>query len=102
MNSGCFVCLHLRWLHGQLERAEAARLLMTHGRPGSFLVRKSVWSPGDYILTFRYVLGVDKVGLFTVSVCLFVQEWAVACRNDHKSNTMNGEQIVIFAVAQPL
>ncbi|XP_051539914.1 LOW QUALITY PROTEIN: ras GTPase-activating protein 1 [Myxocyprinus asiaticus] len=41
------------WFHGKINKQEAYRLLMTVGQVGSFLVRPSDSTPGDYSLYFR-------------------------------------------------
>uniref|UniRef100_A0A671LC74 RAS p21 protein activator (GTPase activating protein) 1b n=1 Tax=Sinocyclocheilus anshuiensis TaxID=1608454 RepID=A0A671LC74_9TELE len=41
------------WFHGKINKQEAHNLLMTVGQVGSFLVRPSDSTPGDYSLYFR-------------------------------------------------
>uniref|UniRef100_A0A672MFZ1 RAS p21 protein activator 1 n=1 Tax=Sinocyclocheilus grahami TaxID=75366 RepID=A0A672MFZ1_SINGR len=41
------------WFHGKINKQEAYNLLMTVGQVGSFLVRPSDSTPGDYSLYFR-------------------------------------------------
>lgn len=41
------------WFHGKISKQEAYNLLMTVGQVGSFLVRPSDSTPGDYSLYFR-------------------------------------------------
>ncbi|RXN02481.1 ras GTPase-activating 1-like protein [Labeo rohita] len=41
------------WFHGKINKREAYNLLMTVGQVGSFLVRPSDSTPGDYSLYFR-------------------------------------------------
>ncbi|KTG47435.1 hypothetical protein cypCar_00042958 [Cyprinus carpio] len=41
------------WFHGKIKKQEAYNLLMTVGQVGSFLVRPSDSTPGDYSLYFR-------------------------------------------------
>uniref|UniRef100_A0A667ZF21 RAS p21 protein activator 1 n=1 Tax=Myripristis murdjan TaxID=586833 RepID=A0A667ZF21_9TELE len=41
------------WYHGKISKQEAYNLLMTVGQVGSFLVRPSDNTPGDYSLFFR-------------------------------------------------
>ncbi|XP_052463346.1 ras GTPase-activating protein 1 [Carassius gibelio] len=41
------------WFHGKISKKEAYNLLMTVGQVGSFLVRPSDSTPGDYSLYFR-------------------------------------------------
>jgi len=42
-----------RWYHGLISGKEAERLLLDRGKNGSFLVRESSSSPGDYVLSAR-------------------------------------------------
>ncbi|VDO78403.1 unnamed protein product [Soboliphyme baturini] len=42
-----------RWFHGNISGAEAEKLLMDQGRNGSFLVRESQSTLGDYALSVR-------------------------------------------------
>lgn len=46
----------LRWYHGLITGKEAERLLLDRGKNGSFLVRESTSSPGDYVLSARFVV----------------------------------------------
>lgn len=48
----CVLCCH-RWYHGTINGREAEALLMDKGSPGSFLVRASTHSPGDYVLSVQ-------------------------------------------------
>ncbi|KFD63615.1 hypothetical protein M514_02052 [Trichuris suis] len=42
-----------RWFHGYISGREAEQLLLEQGRNGSFLVRESQSTPGDYALSVR-------------------------------------------------
>ncbi|XP_012232077.1 tyrosine-protein phosphatase non-receptor type 11 isoform X3 [Linepithema humile] len=42
-----------RWFHGHLSAKEAEELMLERGKNGSFLVRQSQSSPGDYALCVR-------------------------------------------------
>ncbi|KRX54198.1 Tyrosine-protein phosphatase non-receptor type 11 [Trichinella sp. T9] len=42
-----------RWFHGYISGREAEQILMEQGRNGSFLVRESQSTPGDYALSVR-------------------------------------------------
>lgn len=42
-----------RWFHGGLSGQDAEKLLLEQGRNGSFLVRESKSSPGEYALSVR-------------------------------------------------
>ena len=42
-----------RYFHGAISGAEATNLLMTKGKPGSYLVRESRTHPEDYVLCVR-------------------------------------------------
>lgn len=42
-----------RWFHGHLSGRDAEKQLLEKGKIGSFLVRESQTSPGDYVLTVR-------------------------------------------------
>lgn len=42
-----------RWYHGGINGREAEVLLMSKGQDGSYLVRASAHSPGDYVLSTR-------------------------------------------------
>ena len=55
------ISLHIvyRWFHGKLKsgRKDAEQLLTSYAGPdGSFLMRESASYPGDYSLSFRYVI----------------------------------------------
>lgn len=47
------VVLSFRWFHGRLTGKEAEKLILKHGKNGSFLVRESQSKPGDYVLSVR-------------------------------------------------
>lgn len=51
--TSCVMCPHLtfRWYHGTINGREAETLLIDKGGSGSFLVRASTHSPGDYVLS---------------------------------------------------
>lgn len=42
-----------RWYHGGLTGKDAEKLLKEHGTDGSFLVRESKTTPGNYVLSSR-------------------------------------------------
>ncbi|KRZ00759.1 Tyrosine-protein phosphatase corkscrew -like protein [Trichinella pseudospiralis] len=42
-----------KWFHGYISGREAEQILMEQGRNGSFLVRESQSTPGDYALSVR-------------------------------------------------
>lgn len=44
-----FVCL--RWYHGHLSGPNAEKLLVTRDEPFTFLVRESLSTPGDFVLS---------------------------------------------------
>lgn len=45
--------LPCRWYHGGLSGKDAEKLLLEHGTDGSFLVRESKTTPGNYVLSSR-------------------------------------------------
>ena len=45
-----------RWYHGGVSGTEAEMMLKDKGYTGSFLVRPSLHSPGDYVLSTRLVV----------------------------------------------
>ena len=47
------IFLH-RWYHGNLSARDAETLLFDKGQHGSYLVRSSYHTPGDYVLSVRY------------------------------------------------
>ena len=42
-----------RYFHGAITGADANNLLLTHGKPGSYLVRESQSDPQNYVLSVR-------------------------------------------------
>ncbi|XP_065656265.1 tyrosine-protein phosphatase non-receptor type 11 isoform X3 [Hydra vulgaris] len=42
-----------RWFHGHMSGKDAENLLMDKGKNGNYLVRESIRTPGDYVLTIR-------------------------------------------------
>ena len=55
--------LSSRWFHPNISGHEAERLLLDKGFDGSFLVRPSEGTPGNFTLCVRYVL-------YQYSVCV--------------------------------
>ena len=48
------VCICYRWFHANINGVDAETLLLELGKHGSFLVRPSTRSPGDYALSVRF------------------------------------------------
>lgn len=44
---------NFRWYHGNLSGKEAEKLILDHGKNGSFLVRESRSKPDNYVLSVR-------------------------------------------------
>ncbi len=42
-----------RWIHNDLTGIAAEKLLIDKGKPGSFLIRQSTNSPGNFVLSVR-------------------------------------------------
>lgn len=60
---------HSRWFHGKLKdgRKDSEQLLAAYGGPdGSFLMRESSTSAGDYTLSFRYLLEILNCLFYSV------------------------------------
>ena len=52
-------CFFFRWFHGKITRA-AAESLLKQQQDGSYLIRESESTPGDFSLSVRYVYSVCK------------------------------------------
>lgn len=49
----CEVVTTERWYHGEINGREAEEMLMLRGEDGSYMVRTSTRSPGNYVLSVR-------------------------------------------------
>jgi len=45
--------VYIRWFHGHISGTDSERLMLDKGKDGSYMVRESVTSPGNYVVTAR-------------------------------------------------
>eukprot|EP00794_Sanderia_malayensis_P014900 gene14900-16444_t len=58
-----------RWYHGLISGGDAERLLLDRGKNGCFLVRESIRSPGDYVLSIRTDENVVHIMIRNIDGC---------------------------------